>query len=275
MGVVAGDGDLPLILANKARADGAEVYIAALKGFANQDWHGFETQTFAVEDMAAMCVWFHDVGADAVTFAGSVKRPDFDYFQPDNLAVSAQDALHGAAQQGDDALLRAVISIFEQAGFSVIGLDDIAPDYLVKTGLWGRKSAYGGTEADCLRASEIARTIGAMDIGQGAVVAKGVVLAVEAQEGTAAMLSRCAALPAALRGTQKNRCGVFAKWAKPEQDRRIDLPVIGMATIKAVAEAGLSGLVLEAGGVILLNPEAIYETAERLGLFILGVQAEA
>jgi len=77
-----------------------------------------------------------------------------------------------------------------------------------------------------------------------------------------------------LRGTKENSCGVFAKCAKPGQDRRIDLPVIGEATIKAVADAELSGLALEAGSVILLDPEAIYEMAERLGLFILGVKAE-
>jgi DUF1009 family protein len=263
------------LLADKARADSAAVHVAALKGFADQDWHGFGTKTFAVEDMAAMCAWFRDVGVDAVTFAGSVKRPNFNNFQPDGLPAVVHDALAGAAQQGDDALLRVVIAIFEQAGFSVIGLADIAPDHLIEIGLWGCKSAYDGAEADCLRASEIARKIGILDIGQGAVVANGVVLAVEAQEGTAAMLSRCAALPEALRGTQVKRCGVFAKWAKPGQDRRIDLPVIGAATIKAVAEAGLSGLVLEAGGVILLDPEAIYETAERSGLFILGVKAGA
>ena len=112
----------------------------------------------------------------------------------------------------------------------------------------------------------IARAMGALDIGQGAVVAHGVVLAVEAQEGTDALLRRIATLPAALRGAG----GVLAKAPKPIQERRVDLPTLGVATIEAAAMAGLVGIVGEAGGVLVLDRAAVAATADRLELFVCG-----
>ena len=112
-----------------------------------------------------------------------------------------------------------------------------------------------------------------LDIGQGAVAAKGVVLAVEAQEGTDRDASRrCAELPVALRGTATHRVGVLAKWPKPIQERRIDLPTIGPATIEAAAAAGLAGIVGEAGATLVMNRAALIAAADRLGLFVMGLQ---
>ena len=273
LGLVAGGGDLPMVLAQQALAKAKRISIVQLSGFADQDWSNFPCQEFAISDMAAMGQYFHDAGVDAVTFAGNVQRPDFDGFILENMPVPAQQSLQSAARQGDDALLRSVISIFEKAGFVVLGLDEIAPDHMVQSGMIGNQQACDLAHEDCQRASEIARKIGALDIGQSAVVCKGVVLAVEAQEGTTDMLERCAALPKALRGSVEQRYGVFAKWAKPGQDRRIDLPVVGVSTIEGVAKAGLAGLVLEAGAVILLDPEGVKAAVERLGLFLLGVKA--
>jgi UDP-2,3-diacylglucosamine hydrolase len=273
LGIVAGGGDLPMVLARQAIAKAKQISIVRLSGFADQDWSGFPSREFAIQDMAAMGQYFHDVGVDAVTFAGNVRRPDFDDFTLKNTPATAQKSLQNAARQGDDALLRRVISIFESAGFVVLGLDAIAPDHLAQTGIMGNQQACNQAQEDCQRASEIARKIGALDIGQSAVVCKGIVLAVEAQEGTEQMLARCAELPAVLRGTAAQRCGVFAKWAKPGQDRRIDLPVVGVSTIEAVANAGLAGLVLEAGAVMILDPEGVKSAVERLGLFLLGVKA--
>jgi len=115
--------------------------------------------------------------------------------------------------------------------------------------------------------------MGALDIGQAAAVAGGVVLAVEAQEGTDAMLARCADLPAALRGTHDARLGVLIKWPKPIQDRRVDLPVIGVKTIEGAAAAGLAGVVGQAGGALVVDKPAVIAAADRLGLFLIGLPA--
>lgn len=274
LGIVAGGGILPQILAWQACDDGKSVSVAVLDGFADQDWDGFSNSAFKLDEIAAISSYFKASGVDAITFAGNVQRPDFETFDPEHLATSGKASLHEAARQGDDTLLRRVILMFEDVGFSVIGVADIAPDYLVHPGVIGNQKALNAARADCQRASEIARKIGALDIGQGAVVCRGLVLAVEAQEGTENMLARCQQLPGTLRGSVKNRSGVFAKWAKPGQDRRIDLPVIGVATIKAAASAGLAGLVLEANAVILLEPEAIGAAIKQHGLFMLGIEAE-
>jgi DUF1009 family protein len=113
-----------------------------------------------------------------------------------------------------------------------------------------------------------------LDIGQGAVVVRGLVLAVEAQEGTDAMLARCAELPAALRGTPEAPAGVLAKTPKPIQERRVDLPTIGVATVMAAAQAGLAGIVGETGGLLVVDRGAVIQRADDLGLFIIGVPHE-
>jgi len=119
-----------------------------------------------------------------------------------------------------------------------------------------------------------ARAVGRLDIGQAAVSARGLILAVEAQEGTDAMLRRCADLPAALRGTAQAPVGVLAKAPKPNQDRRIDLPTIGVATLIAAARAGLAGVVGEAGALLVVDREAVIRTADELGLFVVGLPPE-
>jgi DUF1009 family protein len=125
--------------------------------------------------------------------------------------------------------------------------------------------------ADARLAASTAHAIGALDIGQGAVVCDGLVLAVEAQEGTDAMLERCARLPADIRGSKDAPRGVLAKLPKPAQDLRVDLPVMGVRTLERAAEAGLAGVAGEAGGLLLVEREAIREAADRLGLFVVGL----
>ncbi len=273
LGVVAGGGLLPLVLARQASATGKPVSIACLSEFTDQNWGGFSTRDFTRENFATIFSYFKDVGVDAVVFGGQVQRPDFEVFSPEGLEIPAQEKLQNAARQGDDALLRGIITLFENAGFVVLGTEDIAPNLMMPPGPIGNMVVPAHVRSDCRLAREVTLKVGALDIGQCVAVCDGVVLAVEAQEGTAAMLARCAELPLAVRGTVNNRRGIFAKLAKPGQERRIDLPVVGVSTIEDVARAGFAGLVLETGSVILLEPEAIIDAADRLGLFLLGVEA--
>jgi DUF1009 family protein len=180
-----------------------------------------------------------------------------------------------AARGGDDALLRAVAGEFEREGFIVEGADQVVAGLAIGEGRLGR---HGPTEADLLdieRAMRAAQAIGGLDIGQAAVAARGVVLALEAQEGTDALLRRCAELPAALHGAAGALCGVLAKAPKAVQDRRIDLPTIGPATVIAAAHAGLAGIVGEAGALLVVERERVIELADELGLFIVGLPAQA
>jgi DUF1009 family protein len=177
-----------------------------------------------------------------------------------------------AARRGDDALLRFLLGEFEKEGFVVEAAETVMADLTLGPGPLGRHDADPSQMADVLQALKVAHAIGELDIGQGAVVCDGLVLAVEAQEGTDAMLARVAALPPQLRGNMDARRGVIAKTPKPIQDTRVDLPTIGPATVRGAAAAGLVGIVGEPGRLIVLERAATVALADDLGLFILGLE---
>ena len=168
---------------------------------------------------------------------------------------------------GDDATLRVVIALFEEFGFTVAGVDAVAPSLLPGPGvLAGAVSERD--KADAARAAEIVQALGSVDVGQGAVVVQGLCLAVEALPGTDAMLETVAGLKPGLRPDPSRARGVAFKAAKPGQDRRIDLPTIGPETLRGVAAAGLGGLAFQAGSVICLNLQEMRRIAGDLGLFL-------
>lgn len=270
LGLIAGGGGLPVHVAQAVAADGRLGCVIALKGFADPARFSSSTQRtigqfgHVIRDLrAAEC--------DAVCFAGIVTRPDFRSFVPDLEGAKLMPRLLAAAVSGDDALLRVVVNAFEEAGFAVVGADELIESLLAPEGVIGAVLPDAKAEADIAKAMEIAAAIGAMDIGQGAVVCEGLVLAVEAQEGTDAMLARVATLPEDIRGTLSARRGVLAKCPKPVQERRVDLPVVGVETVEGAARAGLAGIAVEAGSAFILGHEAVARAADAHGLFVMGV----
>ena len=210
-------------------------------------------------------------GCGAVCLAGQVKRPDFSALKPDLRGLRSLAAAIAAARKGDDALLRFLVAEFEGEGFVVEGADQVHAGLTLPAGRLGHHAPGPDHQADLAQALAAAKAIGGLDIGQAVVVAGGVVLAVEAQEGTDAMLARCAALPAPLRGTADARRGVLVKWPKPIQERRVDLPTLGPATVQGAAAAGLAGIAAEAGGLLVLQRAEVIAAADRLGLFVVGL----
>ena len=206
-----------------------------------------------------------------VCFAGIVKRPDFKRLKPDFKAMRHLPGTIRAAGQGDDALMRHVLGLFEQEGFGVISPQDVCADLMLTEGVIGSVQITDDHRDDALEACKIAAAIGALDVGQAAVVARGVTLAVEAQEGTDAMLTRLLNLPSELRGRPEARVGVLAKIVKPKQDIRVDLPTLGPETVRHAAEAGLAGIVAEAGGAFIIEREETVRLANEAGLFIAGL----
>ena len=209
-------------------------------------------------------------GCAAVCLAGIVNRPDFKTLKPDLKGASLLPGIIAAATKGDDALLRKILSVFEAEGFAVEGADDILGGETLPSGALGRVSPTPEQLSDLKKSLHVAEKSGELDIGQGAVVVDGLVLAVEAQEGTDAMLSRVADLPADLRGSAAERKGALGKAPKPIQDLRVDMPVIGPRTVELAAAAGLAGIGGVSGRLILIDRAAIIEAADRLGLFVWG-----
>jgi DUF1009 family protein len=274
LALVAGGGPLPVALAERCAAAGRPLFVVRLKGFAGPDLNGFDGAEAGIAELGRVFDLLRRTGCEAVCFAGIVARPDFSALKPDLRGLKALPGAIAAARRGDDALMRYLLGEFEREGFAVEGADQVDAGLTLGEGVLGAVSPRSEHAADIAAALRTARAVGALDIGQAAVVADGLVLAVEAQEGTEAMLQRCADLPAALRGSVEARRGVVAKAPKPIQERRIDLPVIGPDTVERAAAAGLAGIVGEAGGVLVVERPRMIEAADRLGLFVLGVAAE-
>ena len=258
LAIIAGLGALPAALV--AALPQAPV-ICALDGFAPE---GLAVDlVFRVERLALFLRKLEDLGVTEVIFAGAVQRPRLDPALFDPQTAQMVPRLMAAMAAGDDATLREVIAIFEDFGFAVVGVETIARDLLPSAAvLAGQITAQD--EADAARAASIVAALGAVDVGQGAVVAQGLCLGVETLGGTDAMLAVVAGLPQALRP----KGGLFYKAAKPAQDRRIDLPTLGPATVDAVAAAGLSGLCFQAGSVICLDLPEMQARAVQHGLLL-------
>ena len=207
-----------------------------------------------------------------MTLVGTVDRPDFKSLTPDLRGLMALPGVIAAARQGDDALLRQLLGEFEKEGFVVEGAHEVMGDLTLAAGPLGAVAPTDEQMADVQHALRVARAIGQLDVGQGAVVCEGLVLAVEAQEGTDAMLRRVAELPRNIRGSADAPRGVLAKAPKPIQETRIDLPTIGLGTIQRAAQAGLAGVAGEVGRLLVLDREAVIALADELGLFVVGVE---
>jgi len=275
LGLIAGGGALPREIANACEKSGRPFFIIRLKGFAGPDLARYPGVDIGIAELGKCFSALKRAGCQAVCLAGIVARPDFAALKPDLRGLMMLPQVIAAARKGDDALLRVLIGEFEKEGFAVEGAHDAMGDLALPFGPLGRHEPAEAHEADIARALRVAREIGRLDVGQGAVVCDGVVLAVEAQEGTDAMLRRVCDLPEHLHGGPGAVRGVLAKAPKPIQETRVDLPTIGLGTIHAAARAGLAGIVGEAGRMLVLDREAVIELADELGLFIVGVEPEA
>lgn len=270
IGLIAGGGKLPEYVETAALEKGTLATLIGLEPFVSAEKFPGAAR-FRIGQIGKIIKSLKRTKCSHVCFAGIVTRPDFTKMKPDFKMVRSLPGIVRAAGQGDDALMRHMLTIFEDEGFEVISPQEVCEDLMLGDGVLGAVSMTEAHRADALKACEIAAAIGALDIGQGAVVARGLTLAVEAQEGTDAMLSRVAALPIELRGSGMDRVGVLAKLVKPSQDIRVDLPTLGPETIRGAALAGLAGIVAESGGAFVIEREETIRLADDAGLFIAGL----
>lgn len=275
LGIIAGGGDLPRAVAASARAGGREVFVVGLIGSLGEgnDWIGDFPHEMASPGAPGQAFKsFRREGVTEILLAGKVDRPKFSELKLDARGVLLLPRALKAARQGDDALLRFLAAMFEEEGFRVIGVAEAAPGLVCDEGVLGKRTPNDDHRADMDRGFAIVRALGALDVGQAAVVCEGLALAVEAAEGTDRMIERVATLREALRGTPRNRRGVLVKALKPTQDGATDMPVIGVATVERAAAAGLAGIGLQAGGALIVDKALVAAKADALGLFVAGVR---
>lgn len=271
LGIISGGGDLPKAIAESARASGREVFVIGFAGSAD-DWvNAMPHEWASLGEVGKVLRALRNAGCDEVVLAGKLARPKFNELKLDAKGLLVAPRIISAARQGDDALLRAVVETFEREGFKAVGAHEAAPGLLATAGVMGRIKPSADDEEDIAAALRIVRRLGELDVGQAAVVCEGLPLAVEAAEGTDRMIARIADLPEHIRGTAQERKGVLVKAPKPIQDRKTDLPVIGIQTVRNAAAVGLSGIAVEAGGALILGKRVVLEEADKLGLFVVGV----
>ena len=255
LALIAGAGGLPAAL---LAALPRRPYLCALDGFAPTIPPDL---TFRLERLIPFLRHLTERGITEVCLAGAVSRPRLDPALFDPATANLVPALLAAFADGDDATLRFILGLFEDHGLQIRGVEDIAPQLIPGPGVL-TGSLPPEAEADAARAAAIVAALGAVDVGQGCVVSQGLCLAVEALPGTDAMLAQVAAW-----APQAHK-GLLYKAAKPGQDRRVDLPTVGLTTLQGVAAAGLAGLVIEAGSVILLDRAAALDFAAEKGLYL-------
>jgi len=265
LGIIAGRGSLPVDIIRRCRETGRPCFVLAIQDEADpQALIGVDHVWFGTGAAETALRHLRENGVREVVMAGGVSRPSVTSLRPDWRAAK-MFARIGLRALGDDGLLTAVKSEFEAEGFKVVGPQSILSDRLARHGVFGVVTPDPQAMSDIAHGYRIVKRIGDLDIGQAVVVQQGLVLGVEAIEGTYALLARVGDLRRAGPG------GVLVKAKKPNQDDKVDMPSIGATTIALAHAAGLRGIAIEAGGSFVLDLAEVIARADALGLFVIGV----
>jgi UDP-2,3-diacylglucosamine hydrolase len=269
LGIIAGRGDLPCAIAEAAVASGIPLHIVGIRGEATEAIERFPHTWMKWGEIGKLFSALSDNHCTDIVIIGGVNRPDFDNVRFDLGAIKTLPFLLSLAKGGDDYLLSRIVRFFEDKGYRVRGAGDVLPELLMPEGTLSTKGPSAEDRADIATAFKVVHTLGHLDIGQATVVARGHVLAVEAAEGTDALLERCAAvrLQGRVHGTKS---GVLVKAPKPGQEERIDMPTIGPETMHKAAAAGLAGVAVAAGHVLLADRAETIKAANAHKLFLVG-----
>ncbi len=265
LGIIAGSGHLPRQLIDACARSGRSVFIVAVED---------ETNPETVEDVPHVWIRLGAIGValdhlkrtgvQELVLAGKINRPSLSSLKPDMMGAKLMSKLGLALLGGDAAIFKTIIAFLEEQGFRVIGLDDVLHDLVAPEGPLGQNLPDKQAQKDIALGASVVRAIGAFDIGQAVIVKNGLVLGIEAAEGTDALIERCSEL----RGEGKG--GVLVKACKPIQEQRVDLPTIGTQTIELVHRAGFAGIAIEAKHSIIVGRREVIRMADSLGLFVIG-----
>ncbi|MFC0388660.1 LpxI family protein [Muricoccus vinaceus] len=267
--IVAGGGAMPLRVAAACRATGRPYVAVLLEGFARpEEWRGVPQITIRLGAAGAGIDWMKRQGAHQIVLVGDIRRPSILSLRPDAGAAKHLARIGMKAFSGDDTLLSAVRQMLREEGFDPVGPTRFLAEAQSPAGLLTQAGPNAMALADIARGVAVVRALGALDVGQGAVVQQGLVLGVEAIEGTDALLSRVGTL------RREGPGGVLVKLVKPGQDREVDMPALGPRTVENAVAAGLAGIAFEAEGALLLDRAQMVAHADSAGLFLLAIRPD-
>jgi DUF1009 family protein len=272
LALLAGGGDFPVELTRILVGRGESPFVAALDGVADPlSFGGAEVRMMRLGQLGSLLDELQSRGIRDVVMLGGLPRPSFGALRPELATLKYLPYFARAFRGGDDHLLSRVVRFFEELGFRVHGPAEIAPELAAPVGPLGGRRASDGQRELFLRGFALLDALSPFDVGQAAILADHRVVAIEAAEGTDAMIERVAGLVAGKRLRLDKKDGVLVKAPKTEQDLRVDMPAIGAQTLRNVAEAGLAGIALKAGQVLVGDRAALGRLADELGLFVEGV----
>ena len=273
VGIISGGGSLPFAVADAIQQRGRPVVLFAIQGHAEPGAVArYRHHWVALGQFGRLCRLARKEDCRDVVFIGTVIRPAIRSVRLDWTTIRLLPRIYAMYRGGDDHLLKGVGAVFEEHGFRLHGAHELAPEILMPEGLLGTVQPSPEDRADIARGLAVLHAIGPFDIGQGVVIARNHVIAIEAAEGTDRMLERVAQMRRESRIGSPAGVGILVKAPKPGQDRRFDLPSIGPKTIEGVARAGLAGIAVIAGGTVVADPDVIAKAADREKLFVLGLQ---
>ncbi len=266
LGVIAGGGPLPRGVVERCQASGRPVFVVAIEGYTEPaTCVGVPHVWLKLGAVGALLKALKAERCVDVVMIGPIARPSLSALKLDLRGIGLLAKIGKAAAQGDNALLAIVVGELEREGFNVVGADDLLDDATTPKGVLGKIAPDEIARRDIDIGCRAARQLGIADIGQAVIVQQGVVLGVEAIEGTDALIERCGRL------RRDGPGGVLVKMKKPGQEARADLPTIGRRTIEGLAAAGLRGVALEAGGSLIVDRAGVIDEADRRGVFVIGV----
>ena len=269
LGIVAGGGELPRAIAISAREQGRTVFVLALRDLTGQWVNDFPHAWLSMGQIGKSLSLLRNNCCNEVVFAGYVSRPKFLKLRYDLKGLSWLFPVLWAMRGGDNTLLEAMVGLFEREGLTVKSVAEVAPLLQIPAGPLGQVKPNAEAQADIALALAIARQQGMRDLGQAVIASDGKILGIEGADGTDAMLLKlrnCVKLDNGARGR-----GVLVKALKPMQDRKTDLPTIGLATVENVAAAGLAGIAIEAHTALVLDRTAVAKAADAHGIFVVGI----
>ena len=274
LALICGGGSLPLAVTDYVTARGREVMLFPLHGAARPaDFAARRCEWLYVGQAGKFAKAARAVGCRDVVLIGSIVRPALWQIRLDFKTLMLMPRVAAAYRGGDDHLLSGIGRMFEQEGFRLLGAHEVAPEILMPEGVLGRVRPSERDRADIALGLDYLRAAGPYDIGQAVVVAGKHMLAIEAAEGTDAMLARVADMRANGRVRAAAGSGVLVKAPKRGQDKRFDLPSIGPQTVTEVVRAGLGGIAVVAGATIVAEPAALAAAADRANIFVVGLPA--
>ena len=272
LAVFAGGGALPRQLADAVRASGRDVFVLRIQGEADADFADYPADDIRYGEIGRALGLLKARECRSVVLAGRVDRPSLAAIRPDWGAVKLMPRIARMMVGGDDDVLRRVAALFDEHGLTLVSPLDIAPSLRAPAGRLVGPEPGQAARRDIAVGLKAARAIGALDAGQGVVVDGGRAIALEGIEGTDAVIARAGALRASGRWRSPAPSGVLVKAAKPQQDMRLDVPTIGVDTVRAAAAAGLAGIAIEVGRVLTLEMAEMQALADRHRLFLWGAE---